>query len=384
VGIVKELDFDELDRAVNSLMSNAPKTPDAAMEPEEKVVDISSSTTPTSPPAPSVAHTGTPPPASPVPPAPSSSPLSTSLPSRRGGRFMDVVHPSSDMKKSEPARPSRQGITIAPRPTFDAAKTAAPTSTEKATDGEEKEKLIQATSAPVPEALIEDHVSAQSDWPDPLDVAGYQHDHDTSSENAAPDAKTPEAHESPSLLTQKPADVPLTSPFLPDAKVEKRPLGGADLPEVSEPEEPDRISVGNAGMSKTKDDPNDQLPALPKDVEPVLPEELHSDLVEVESDTTTSGIPKTEGMTPTGLPPEPPIVDEKPVSTGPTSIPQQYQEEPTSGDKDSGAIYDTNTYHQPLAHPGKKKSGWLWVVWIVIILLIGAGAGAALYFFGII
>ena len=82
--------------------------------------------------------------------------------------------------------------------------------------------------------------------------------------------------------------------------------------------------------------------------------------------------------------PAPAAQEEPSVSTGPTSIPQQYREEPSTGDKDNGAIYDTDTYHQPIAHPAKKKSGWMWVVWIVAILLLGAGGGAALYFLGLV
>jgi hypothetical protein len=72
------------------------------------------------------------------------------------------------------------------------------------------------------------------------------------------------------------------------------------------------------------------------------------------------------------------------VPKGPISIPQQYKEEPSTGDAKNGAIYDTDTYHhQPLAHPKKKKSGWMWVIWIILILIIGAAAGAALYWAGI-
>jgi hypothetical protein len=139
---------------------------------------------------------------------------------------------------------------------------------------------------------------------------------------------------------------------------------------------------------------------MPGDVEPQVPEELQDDLMAVEADTHM-GMPKTDESHPleaTNEPkeekkleaPTPPVLleeqpgrgEEKPA--GPPSIPQQYREEPSSGEKESGAIYDTDTYHQPLTHPAKKKSGWLWVLWIVIILLVGAGGGAALYFFGIV
>jgi hypothetical protein len=137
-------------------------------------------------------------------------------------------------------------------------------------------------------------------------------------------------------------------------------------------------------------------------VTPELPEELKGDLMAIEADTTThknasvSEKPvlkeekKSEPVATSHAEARPvhpsPIAhdDEKLLTAGPTSIPQQYREEPNTGDKDNGGIYDTDSYHQPLAHPAKKKSGWLWVLWIVIILIIGAGGGAALYFFGIV
>lgn len=298
---------------------------------------------------------------------------------------MDVVHPSSDMKKPEPSRPSRQGITIAPRPTFEEA--PQPDNSSDNTPKEASDAPVTSEPTPVPD--MHEHPDAKSEWPDPLDMAGYEHEdtaEKTTKSSSSPTEGFPVSTDEPDesdTLSSKPLDAPLTSPFLPDAKVEKRPLGGAEP--TAPAEEPDHTPVLADTTEKTQNDPNDQLPALPKDVEPVLPEELHTDLVEVESDTNPSGIPKTEVSQPiSALPPEPPKEERQMMLSGPTSIPQQYHEEPTSGDKHNGAIYDTDTYHKPLAHPAKKKSGWLWVVWIVIILLVGAGAGAALYFLGVI
>ena len=122
-----------------------------------------------------------------------------------------------------------------------------------------------------------------------------------------------------------------------------------------------------------------------------LPAELQQDLVAIESDTTHAGLPKTDATHPADSVPEKKpmpssysVKEEKTESTGPTSIPQQYREEPSTGDQANGAIYDTDTYHQPVEHPDKKGSGWMWVIWILVILLIGAGGGAALYFLGIV
>ncbi|HEU4716137.1 MAG TPA: hypothetical protein VFS14_04915, partial [Candidatus Saccharimonadales bacterium] len=195
---------------------------------------------------------------------------------------------------------------------------------------------------------------------------------------------------------------PLTSPFLPDAKVEKRPLGGLASEESDAPASDDDISRAPMAddTKKSVDDPNKQLPADPTEVEPVLPEELSGDLMAVEADTTHAELKRAHDESAQQSMPaaakESPVAaqgfetkepstspaasaEEKPVPAGPTSIPQQYKEEPSTGDQDNGSIYDTDTYHQPLSHPAPKKSGWMWVVWIVLILLVGAGGGALLY-----
>ncbi|MNL44290.1 hypothetical protein D3C87_1668540 [compost metagenome] len=80
-----------------------------------------------------------------------------------------------------------------------------------------------------------------------------------------------------------------------------------------------------------------------------------------------------------------PIVTPVPAAvSGPASIQPQYKEEPSSTKEEHAAIYDTDSYHKPLTHPAKKKSGWLWVLWIVLLLALGAGGAAALYYFKII
>jgi hypothetical protein len=67
-----------------------------------------------------------------------------------------------------------------------------------------------------------------------------------------------------------------------------------------------------------------------------------------------------------------------------SSIPTQYSEQPSTGDASHTPIYDNEATHQPLAHPAKKKKGWLLIVFIVAILAIGGGLGAAAYFLHLI
>src|SRR5690606_12423598 len=64
-----------------------------------------------------------------------------------------------------------------------------------------------------------------------------------------------------------------------------------------------------------------------------------------------------------------------------SSIPQQYTEKASSA-PESGAIYDTEAYHQPVLAPTQKKSSSVLVfIWILLLVILGAGAGVAFYLF---
>lgn len=384
---MKDLDFDELDKAVNSLMGDVSKSTPAKKDDDAKTLDISPTLKEDAKPdfskiednaaaaaSPAIPTTSATPATRPAPAPAASSVHAPSRPpaSRRGGRFMDVVHPSSAPKK--PSAPvSRQGVTIQPsaQPTVtespEPEQPAVPAIVEAPTV--EKAKTVDTTGIPQPTPPASAPV--ENEWPDPLDAAGFKFDDAADSQ-------------------------PLTSPFLADAKVEKRPLGGA-APAVEEAvapapaEEPDRAPVLGvaADESATKDDPNDQLPAKPE-IEAPLPEELQGDLVAIESGSRTSPVPAQPDEQLVQQQPTPAVSatpaaepKEEVAPSGPTSIPQQYKEEKSTGEEASGAIYDTDTYHQPLAHPAQKKSGWMWVLWIVGILAVGTAGGAALFFLGV-
>jgi hypothetical protein len=380
---VKELDFDELDRAVNSLMAGVPKQSVPLDQPAEKTVTIDSAASHET--LPSRVTPTLIPPASRAP-----SPSSSNAPAaRRSGRFMDVVHPSSDMNPKKSQTPleapvSRQGVAIEPA-----------SSTLKT----EKSQFNPVAAAPLevpstPEALKPASTGAtiHSDWPDPLEVAGFSASSEEESKSVSElesDTTTKPVEQLPDKTTPEP---PLVSPFLADTKVDKRPLGAnaasdaANAPDTKE----------NASTTEENDD---QLPATIEDTKPILPAELHNDLMTIESDTTEP-LQSTEEAPVRPEPPAPPVTElkearveeeeshsnESPkteasatIPTGPVSISQQYKEEPSSEEPKSGAIYDTDTYHQPLAHPAKQKSGWMWVIWIILILILGVGVGAALY-----
>jgi hypothetical protein len=376
---MKDLDFDELDKAVNSLMSGVPKN-DPPKDDNIRTLTIGA----TLPPAPIMPQT---PPAVVLPEPVETSPIpspSAPLAARRGGRFMDVVHPSSDMTKASPSYPvSRQGVTIAPRPVATASDVSTDSTVDEAVAPVEQPPRVVEDIVVLPMAL-EASVAPTSDWPDPLEIT----------EPVDLDS-APVAAENAMTIPQ-PADVAvpaqLNSPFLSDAKVEKRPLGGPTVPESDLGEELSYAPVLGvlATENISKDDIADQLPPTPPKGDMPLQEELQGDLMAIESDShpihQTIEPDTAPVVTPAATSPR--IVPvSSPASTsqaGPSSIAQQYKEEPNSGDQTSGAIFDTASYHQPLSHPAKKTSGWVWVIAVVVILLLGAGGGAALYFLGIV
>lgn len=357
---MKDLDFDELDKAVNSLMGGV-KEKDSGDT--SHTLDISTTLAPDEKPAYSnltqvagqigseaidrqektVSLESTeqaPVTAKPVVPT-----------QQKAGRFMDVVHPSSDMKRGALAKVSREGVTITP----------AAVSPEEPAQPSDEVSPASASGASLQPSDTTGNL--------PLSAAPeLTLDDDTSSVDPTP--STPEPAE------------PLSSPFLPDAKVEKRPLGsepptGAPMaaPEMQAAEPPVAI---DSGVNAKKDESSvmDNITDPVKtddDLTMHVPEEFQNELLAVEKNTDAV----VPGEKETLITPAPESM------LGVASIPKQYQEKPSTNDAKSGAIYDTDHYHKPLAHPPKKSSGWLWVIAIVVIIALGAGAGAFVYFVGL-
>lgn len=353
-----ELDFDELDKAVNSLMAEN-----------------------------GTEETPAPAPASPasVPDVPSSTPAPAASPAVRRGQFMDVIRPSSSMRPA-PMAAKREAATVTP-----------PAADE--TPAEESPALLSPdmlseTSA---ELSTEPASAPVGEWPDPIDmpVASAAAETPEMPAETEPSSEEPEqtVPASEKTATEHIPDDPLTSPFLPDAKVEKRPLGvpapvssGAPF-EQSIEVEPDIASIETSDTGDIAALPEEQSTDMGTVPAPVLvPDELKEDVVAVESNEVVH-----EENVPDPVPqelPAPTVVTEA-VAPASEAVPvsgaitQQYEEQPSSGDQTNGAIYDTDTYHQPLdAHPAKKKSSVMtWVLWVIVLLIVGATAGAMWFYF---
>jgi hypothetical protein len=240
---------------------------------------------------------------------------------RSTGRFMDVVHPSSAMRSAQ-------------------------TPTPVALVAEEAPSTIET-----PEAAPTTHV----DTVFPMEELEIAFEEET--------------------------QVPLETPFLADAKVEKRPLG-AFSDTSTEDESSQTEPIVEEVPAPT---PAPALPPKPPVFEPSL--EISEEALIGSSETSDTDPTKlTQLETPAVLvtvsdptPVAPQYV--QPSKPGVTSITQQYTEQKAKDEEPSGAIFDTESYHQPLSFPHKKKAGVKIVLWVCILLILGVGLGAAGYFF---
>jgi hypothetical protein len=368
---MKDLDFDELDRAVSSLMTGIPKT--AAPAPSdsgERILNLNS----VSPEPATAATTELTPSVLDTTPDVTASPLV----SRQGGRFMDMVRssPGSRPASARPMPVSRQGATMNPTTPVITAEPILVTP-PAATD------LEEVTSNPSP----------VSDWPDPIDMQTKAPDATPVTTDSSNVTVTVESlhddllSESTTSIANEADDATASyTPFLTDSKVEKRPLGAfndstteSDLLDTPSSDTPALDAVGNEPLDA-------QLAADPLDTPIELPAELQKDVMAIEADQeTTISSAEAETVTPVAAPVVNEVKPVRPVTlTGPGSIAQQYRTEPTTSDMTHAGIYDAETYKQPLAHPVKKKSGWLLVLWIVLLLALGSGGAAILYYLDII
>lgn len=363
-----DIDFDELDKAVSSLMNqhNQNNQSDDQSAPGVSDSQPQTSTQPNvnqdiQPKAPSLATE----PASVSQPEPK--PTQTIV-KRPSGRFMDVVHPSSDMRSganqqvAPSAKPSRQAATLQP---------------------------IAANDSLAVEAAPEVSVSQSADSADTSEVnSGFS--------GADMDSFEPKNDIIDDVVDD--SQKPMQSPFLTEVEVDKRPLGGASLvgdetqpeAEVSEPVVDDFAALDPLAGWQPPEEPTSEVDQTPEtqpletentpqseveEVQPLAPE-LAADVVALESDVAMAAKEnESTGQS------QPTNTDVQPAVQGRGDIPQQYSPEDTDGPEPS-AIFDAAAEEpQSLQHPEKKKSGWMVVVWVLLLIIIGAGLGVAAWYF---
>lgn len=324
---MKDIDFDELDKAVSSLMG-------APGDTKMSGIDVSDTSSAASVNAPASAR----------------STAKQFAPTKRSGRFMDVVHPSSDMRTASSTKvPSQSRVSIVP-PNRENS-TAAPV-VSKPSDVVAPSTLSGSPKEETPDELTSEKVTPSSLSSELLSEPG----------DVAVDDKQDTTPDSDELAES------IDSLFLPDVKVEKRPLGAASATE-------DDSGVSDVSL----DEGAKQVDTL------VVPDptlaELGNDVLAIESDAISEEAKSSEVDQVPALATEVSPSDAL-ANAAISSIPRQYTVKP-SGDDDKyhEALYDSAAQAgSSLQHPEKKKSGWLVIVWIVLLIIIGVGGALALYF----
>lgn len=392
-----DIDFDELDKAVGAVLNSKP-----TVQPGD---DISSQAVSTEPQAdeakvevkPALKETAA------VKPVKTETktakPASPAL-KRSGGRFMDMVHPSADMKKSTATAPiNHSGNKLQPlskdvKPTEETAKSEPAPVAASQTDYEPGPPADLAASGFV--SMPDDdkavaNTPAENVWPDPIEAGKNE----SESVEPQPDTKEPAA-ESSVEPTPEPAD----GPFLSDQKVEKRPLGAFAGGEATEDDQTADNPVGSPAEQTTVppelqpeavEAEASEVPEKPEEETPAVLDDMSSKTQTAASDEAEKpaevGLddmsPKSEKSEEPKAEPD----DKSPVDTvnlSGQSIAPQYKPESTDNDssKAASSVFDTKEYHQPLApsagqNPLKKVAGVIGLV--ILLVLIGAAIGYAYY-----
>jgi len=306
-----DVDFEELDKAVNSILQ--PDKSDSTSVSENVSQKTNTQLNTNNDLGQTKVNTET---------KTNSSEISKPAIGRTSGRFMDVVHPSSDMKSVKaddrvPPKPvSREASTISPPKKVDMLESGdSNLDTKDASSKLEKPKD--------PEIM-----------PDPIDVSD-------SLEKKAEAAD--QANNGPN------------SPFLPDAKVDKRPLGAYSDNVPSLGDNPPKFQESKEEV-KPFDTP------MPAELDPKLLSIESGGVDEVVQPKTPETSTNQQTVTDSGSQ----FVESKSVDS----------EQPASG-----SIYDTKEYHTPINHPAKKSAGWMMVVWSILIIAVCGGIAVAVYMF---
>lgn len=322
------------------------------------------------------------------------------------GRFMDIVPPRKPNVSAPSKTTSRTGVSIAPinqsstsqpepsqpesapiedQPAAEPIDNQLNTDTQQSQASESLEPVAvdaSGTNEPLDQPAKEDQVVDMANQlsvsetgvseqnktdelvntdlqPDTTDQSEQLESTDTNTSNQAEDLS-----DLVDLDEDEPDSDPENSPFINGAQVEKRPLGKDAIAE--------QTAVQNAADSvesieqepDTTQTVSTEAPVMTEQAEqPSQPEQKKP----FERSSMSGGKVKKA--------PE--------LSNGPTSISQQYTVESSAAEdqpaNNNSSMYDTANYSQPLAHPAKKKSGWLGVFWIVLLLAIGGGAAFIAY-----
>lgn len=381
---MKDIDFDELDRAVSSVLGQ--DKPVQAKTTSDKVVDsntpkktdnVQASETDTTVSTNAITI-------NPRPKTTGIRPSGPSLATARRGKFMDFTHQSVQTQSAKPASeqaPKRDMVTLEPskaliassekakqEPSEEPVESAETTSivehtAEPTATLDESNALIGAEPAPATADLLESPpVSDQERSPEKEDqIEQKEVTEEFDRDELKPekpskiedDLKELSIEDVPVANSSLSSSVPQESPFLADTKVEKRPLGGS----AEEVGKEDDLAGYGIGTYEKKD--AQSTPVVPG------PRELEDDIVRVEAaqneqDQTETGSPLTANVA---------------ASAEPTN----------DGRVDGHPLFDTSTYHEPISAVHKDgMPGWAkWLIGLMLCLALGAGVGYFLFTAGL-
>ena len=292
---------------------------------------------------------------------------------RPTGRFMDVVRPSSvnNIQKSASSAPSRTGVSI--QPSADLVDVV----------------NMTGNTSPVEEELsaVDNQLDSLDDAPDLKDIqneSALAAIEDAPVEELSLTDKIAQSLSESNDSVASPIAEPLESPFIANVEVEKRPLGAVDQSSIESESgvEEDELESGSVGLEdmKLSHQYNSDLSNYTMDKEalsetPDSMMDLSPEIIAIEE----AGIPGASEMNE--------IADSEP-NTQPSlpasqsdGIPQQYSSENEMVDSEPAPMFAAvSTEVKPSRSEEKKKTGLLTLLLIILFLVVGVAGGAVSYF----
>lgn len=292
---------------------------------------------------------------------------------RPTGRFMDVVRPSSvnNIQKSASSAPSRTGVSIQP-----------------SADLVDVVNMTGKTS-PIEEELsaVDNQLDSLDDAPDLKDIqneSAFAAIEDAPVEELSLTDKIAQSLSESNDSVASPAPEPLESPFIANVEVEKRPLGAVDqnAMEYETDVEEDESESGSADLEdmKLNHQYNSDLSNHTMDKEalseaPDSMMDLSPEIIAIEE----AGIPGASEMNET-VDSEPNTQPSLPNSKS-DDTPQQYSSENEMVDSEPAPMFAAvSTEVKPPRSEEKKKTGLLTLLLIILFLVVGVAGGAVSYF----
>lgn len=364
---MNDINFDELDAAVNSALKG--QTDNSVSAVNDPVGDA-------------------------VEPKVNSPADRTIIKSQRRGQFMDMVHPSSDMRRSgdasmlpssrrqsAPLTPLRREVVETETDSPGGVNLSVPTVPLAVTETPPVEEAVEDSPTPVPQPDIEPATQAVStELTEPViqEEARVEDGHLVeTTESVKPDEPGEYSYDSPAEAGISPAnDTPdqaetePSNPFIEGASIEKRPLGAfaengiesdVDVEKSENSVEPEEVK--SFGSYDPIDYGQDLAQAAVED-EPVAAAENQEEPVAPEDESSNN--------------PEPAAVGVRALSH---SIPQQYRQQSADDEEDepAGNVFSAEQYEAPLPAQKPKSRTALVVILLLFMVLLGVGAAYAIF-----